>query len=134
MCRTYGALSAPHPHPALTRAGLSCAALTALIFPQRETGDGQQGSFGGEFKRHFSKGSNADDALTIRAPCPDQHTSFGTQFIRYLGAEVAGVERAGDGGVLGAFDDGAAVREHGEFVGRKREAEKKIVVADFGGG
>ena len=45
------------------------------------------------------------------------------------GADVAGVEGAGDGGVGGAFEDGAAVGENGHFIGRDAEAQEEVVVA-----
>lgn len=51
-----------------------------------------------------------------------------------LRADVASVEAAGDGGVGGAFEDGAAVGENGHFVGGDAEAEEEVVVADFGDG
>jgi len=57
-----------------------------------------------------------------------------TQGARTSGADVAGVEGASDGGILGAFQDGATVGEHGHFIGRDAEAEKEIVVADVGDG
>ncbi len=53
------------------------------------------------------------------------------------GADEAGVEGAGDGGVCGALDEGAAVREDCDGVGRAVEAEEEIVgaeILDLGGG
>jgi hypothetical protein len=50
------------------------------------------------------------------------------------GADVAGVEGAGDGGIFGAFEDGATVGEDRHFVRRDTEAEKEFVVADVGHG
>ena len=47
-----------------------------------------------------------------------------------LGADVAGVEAAGDADILGAFDDGAAIGEQGEFVGIEEEAKGELVAAD----
>jgi hypothetical protein len=51
-----------------------------------------------------------------------------------LGADVAGVEGTGDGGIFCAFEDGAAVGEDGHFIGRDTEAEQKFVVAEVGDG
>jgi hypothetical protein len=45
-----------------------------------------------------------------------------------LCADVAGIEGAGYGGVLGAFEDGAPVGENGHFIGWNAEAEQKFVV------
>jgi len=49
-----------------------------------------------------------------------------------LGADEAGVEGAGDGGVFCAFDYGAAVGEDCYFVGGSLEAEQELVVPNFG--
>lgn len=49
-----------------------------------------------------------------------------------LGADVAGVQGAGGGGIRGALEDGAAVRENGHFVGGDAKAEKEFIVADVG--
>ncbi len=46
------------------------------------------------------------------------------------GADEAGVEGAGEGDVGGALDEGAAVGEEGEGVGRTLEAEEEVVEAD----
>ena len=46
------------------------------------------------------------------------------------GADEAGVEGAGEGDVGGALDDGAAIGEEGEGVGRALEAKEKIVEAN----
>src|SRR5690349_9841708 len=40
------------------------------------------------------------------------------------------VQTSGDGGVGGAFDDGAAVGEQGHLVGVGKKLQNKIVVAD----
>ena len=53
---------------------------------------------------------------------------------RGLGANVAGVEGAGDGRVFRAFDNGAAIGEDCELVGGDAEADEEVVVADFVGG
>src|ERR1700728_1517033 len=47
-----------------------------------------------------------------------------------LGADVAGVEGTGHGGVLCAFQDGSAVGEDGHFVRGDPETEEEIVLAD----
>lgn len=43
-------------------------------------------------------------------------------------ADVAGVERARDGGVLCSFEDGAAIGKDGHFVRGDAEAKKKLVL------
>ena len=50
------------------------------------------------------------------------------------GTDVAGVEGAGDGGIGGAFEDGAAVGKDGHFVGRDAGAQEEIVAADISDG
>jgi hypothetical protein len=50
------------------------------------------------------------------------------------GADVARVEGAGDGGVFGAFEDGAAIGEDGHFIGGNAEAQEKIIVAEVADG
>ena len=47
-----------------------------------------------------------------------------------LAAEEAGVEGAGEAGVGGALDEGAAVGEDGKGVGVVGEAEEEAVGAD----
>ncbi len=56
------------------------------------------------------------------------------ELCRDLGADEAGVEGAGEGDVGCALDDGAAVGEEGEGVGRALEAEEEIVEADVSRG
>ncbi len=51
-----------------------------------------------------------------------------------LGADVAGVDGAGDGRVLCAFEDGATVGEDSHFIGRDAEAEQEIILADVSDG
>src|SRR6266849_9807141 len=46
------------------------------------------------------------------------------------GADVACIEGTGDGGIFGAFQDGAPVGEDGHFVRRHAEAQQEFVVAD----
>src|ERR1700691_2567316 len=50
---------------------------------------------------------------------------------RELTSHVARVQAARDGGVGGAFDDGAAVGEEGHFVGVVPEFQDEVVVPDF---
>src|SRR5882762_10456841 len=47
-----------------------------------------------------------------------------------LGAYVARIEGTGDGGIFGAFQDGAPVGEDGYFIQRHPEAQQEFVVAD----
>ena len=54
----------------------------------------------------------------------------GVWFAAGSGAEEAGVEGAGEAGVGGALDEGSAVGEDGEGVGRVGEAEEVAVGAD----
>ena len=54
---------------------------------------------------------------------------WGTRICRGLAADEAGVEGAGEAGVGGALDEGAAVGEDGEGVGRVGEAEEEAVGA-----
>jgi len=47
------------------------------------------------------------------------------------GADEAGVEGTGQGDVGGSLNDGAAIAEEGEGVGRALKAEEKIIEADL---
>ncbi len=63
--------------------------------------------------------------------CMHQESRHNASFARTdSGADEARVEGAGDGDVGGALNDGAAVGEEGEGVGRTLEAEEEIVEAD----
>ena len=57
-----------------------------------------------------------------------------TQETSHSGAQVFGVEGAGYGWIVCAFNDGAAIREDGEFVGQYLEAQEKTVLAKAGDG
>ena len=53
---------------------------------------------------------------------------------RESGSDVAGVEGACYGGILGAFENGAAVGEDGHLVRVDAKTEQEFVVADIGDG
>ena len=50
--------------------------------------------------------------------------------LAHLAADETGVEAAGNGGIGGAFDDGAAVGEEGHLVGGVPEFQDEVIVAD----
>lgn len=53
---------------------------------------------------------------------------------RESGSDVAGVEGACDGGILGALEDGTAVGEDRHLVRVNAKTEQEFVVADIGDG
>ena len=57
-----------------------------------------------------------------------------TAALQKLGADVAGVDGAGDCGIFCAFEDGAAIGEDGHFIGRDAKAKQEIILADVSDG
>ena len=50
------------------------------------------------------------------------------------GTNIAGVERARDGGIFCAFENGAAIGKHGHLIWINAESEQEFVVPDIGDG
>src|SRR5690349_18440603 len=57
-----------------------------------------------------------------------------TLFQVLSGADVAGVEAAGQADIGGSFDDGAAVGEDGQLIGPAEEAQAELVGAHLAQG
>ena len=77
----------------------------------------------------MKRGCAETQGLTGACECGPGAMTFRVQAVlaMALTADVLCLQRAGDGGIVGAGDDGAAVGEDGELVGVDGEAEEEGV-------
>ena len=77
-------------------------------------------------------------AIALRQPAHYEDFSSGHEHAQTQGSaqplpelrsDVLGVDTAGHGGVVRAFNDGAAIGEDGELVGIDRENDQKLIGA-----